>query len=126
MPAVAFHRSDAMDTLEDLVYILMVHLRLLSKFPEDGAAKHWQREENAFGTTLSRYNRGKKGRYNYVSPVFIESIIHEKLKDPDEQKRIEMHIASKGYEVSVEEIDWENVKQKASAFAKTIFPGVTI
>ena len=117
----AFYRSDAIDTLEEISFVLLVHLSLLVVFPKDRAGNHWKAEVDAFVKTLQRYNKGKKGRLNYVDARFVIKILHEKLDDEDERQRIETHIRSKGYDIEDRSIDWKKVKASVSKEAQRIF-----
>ena len=117
----AFHRSDAVETLEDLSLIILIHLALIETFPKDRACAHWQGEINAFAKTLKRYDNGKKGRHNYVDENYVTQILCEMLDDSDEQKRIETHIFSKGYDLSSTEINFEAVKGAVVGFSKLVF-----
>lgn len=117
----AFYRSDAIDTLEDISFVLLVHLTLLAHFPKDLSVKHWKAEVNAFVKTLQRYNKGKKGRLNYVDPSFITKILQQKLDDEDEKERIETHIHSKGYDTSKLDLDWKLVKSLVAKEASRVF-----
>ncbi len=110
-------RSEAIEALENLSFIIVVHLALVTFFSSHQAVRHWQSELDGFVSALRRYDKGKKRKHNFNKDLICDALL-ELLEDRKIQDDIEDFIASKG--LPVDDLDFEAVKPLVVPFAESI------
>lgn len=111
-------RSHAILGLENLSFIICVHLVLVETFPENSAASHWKGELNGFLKTLRRYNKATGKRKSNYTRELLELSLHEILEDSALLEDIEDFIASKG--LAIDSLDIDGAKKIATRFADNV------
>lgn len=116
----AFRRGHAITGLEELSFVICLHLVLAESFHENQSVKHWRGEITAFEGTLRQWDKGKKGAKNYT-PEIIYDALSLVLSDDDQQELIEGAVEAKG--LSPENIAWEKAMEAGREFARKVcFP----
>ena len=107
-------RSEAIEGLENLSFIIAIHLVLTSSFPAHDAVDHWNSEIDGFIKTLRRFDKGKKRKHNFNKELICDVLL-ELLEDSKIQDDIEDYIAAKG--LAVDTLDFEAAKIQVESFA---------
>lgn len=110
-------RSEAMEALENLSFIIVVHLTLVAHFSSHQALKHWQGELDGFVSALRRYDKGKKRKHNFNKEIICDTLM-ELLEDRKIQDDIEDFIAAKG--LPIDDLNFDTVKPFVGPFADSI------
>lgn len=113
----AMRRSDAVQTLEAMAWIIAVHAVLVASYPENQDANHWRGELNGFVKTLRRYHKGKGGRKNYTMDMLTDELFAA-LAENDENEAIAMHIEEKGLDPDL--INWQCAKDVLVQFGLNV------
>ena len=111
-------RSQAVQGLENLSFIISVHMVLVESFPDNDARQHWIGELNGFIKTLRRYNKATGKRKCNFTMELIELSLTEILEDNTMLEDIEDFIAAKG--LPVENLDIQGSKVKVNRFADCV------
>ena len=118
MNASAFRRAEAIENLESYSRIIVVHLALVTLFPENPAKDHWDAELNAFKKTLKRYDKAKKRDHNFTRQIIIETLGDECI---DYDAKDAILIAVEGHGVKApDNPDWNIINKAIESFADSI------
>jgi len=109
----ARNRNVALEKLLELRSIILEHIIKISVMPTHEAAKHWQKEVNAYQIRLSRYHKGKG-----TKPNFTESLLWEYIWT-DQLDELPMGFVEE-YDLKKIELDVDDVKSRLKNFIDRI------
>lgn len=118
----AFGRGKAIVRLEHYADVIVLHLTLLTCFPESQDVSHSQKEIKAFQGTIRRYDNAKGSRkHNFKKEDIIESLL-EVIETGEGRDYIASDIMGrkKGLAIDVHDIAWDKVRESIAEFAKNV------
>lgn len=116
----AFSRKDAIGSLESYSAVIVLHLALITFFPDNRAHQHWNAELDGFRKILHRFDKAKKkSRHNYNEQL-ITDVLNEEFLDHHDKDILATALEAKGLPIDVDSVDWKSLESAAENFAKSI------
>jgi hypothetical protein len=119
----AFRRGEAITRLESYSEVIVLHLTLVTLFPESRDVAHWDAELDAFRGLLRRYDKSKTKSGHNFSSEDVERALLEVLEGNRGKDYIIQDImgVKKGMIIDYTQVDWSGVEKSISLFSKSLF-----
>jgi len=114
----AFRRSEALARLENLAYVIVEHLALITWYSNNSVCTHWQAELKAFSNAMKRYDAGKGAKHNFTKELIVETL-KETIDTQDDKDFMLIEIESHGVG-PIEDPDWLSLQETFEKFADQI------
>ncbi len=119
----AFRRGEAITRLESYSEVIVLHLTLITLFPDSRDLTHWTAELEAFAGVLRRYDKAKtKAKHNF-SPEDVERALLDVLEGNRGKDYIIQDVmgVKKGIVLDYTQVDWGKVEKAITLFSKNLF-----
>ena len=119
----AFRRGEAITRLESYSEVIVLHLTLVTLFPDSQDVTHWNAELDAFKGLLRRYDNSKTKSGHNFSPEDVERALLDVLEGNRGKDYIIQDVmgVKKGMIVDYTQVDWGSVEKSISAFSQSLF-----